>query len=264
MQNEKTGCGCETWVDLHRNRHYDMAVKILGAVKEIREDGSVREFPNTVLTAYKNKSAQGAATGSFNAIDTGRVNWSGGDSGGKSTSLVAGGAGATDYATFEFEWTNTTGASKTITSIDLGYDLGGGSEAIYFQQTGLSVVVANNEKIKYQWTITISYSSGGVTYLYRYYLAQMTATGSFNICDKIDFIDSGAGSNKENCSLEDGGAGTENYHQWNATYTASGSITIDKIALRYDAVGKYTDDDIANVAMVATDTLEAHVKITHN
>jgi len=261
---DKAGIGSKTWVNLHRKRHYEQSVKIIGTVKEFINDKFIREFPNTVTTAFKNKSAGGAATGTFLEVDGGRMNYTAGDSGECATTKIAGGTGAEDYVTFEFEWTNTTGVSKTITSIDLGYDLEGGGEVIYFQQTGLSVVVASSEKIKYQWTVTIAYSSGGVTDEYRYLLAEMIYTGTFDLPDTINFFDTGTQSHPETATLEAGGTGGEAYHQWHATYTATGAKTIDIIYLLHSGGENYTEDDITNVAMVLNDTLEAHVRITHS
>lgn len=261
---DKSGIGAKTWVTCHRRRRYEGEVKISGAVKEFIDGKFTREFPNTVTTAFKNKSAQGAATGTFLAVDGGRMNYSGGDSGECATTKIAGGTGAEDYVTFEFEWTNSTGLTKTITSIDLGYDLEGGGEVIYFQQTGLSVAVTSLEKIKYQWTITIAYSSGGVTDYYRYYLARMIYTGLFDVPELIVFFDTGEQSHPETASLEEGGTGAEAYHQWNADYTAPDSRTIDIIYMLHTSDENLTEDDIADVAMVLNDTLEAHVRITHS
>ena len=93
------------------------------------------------------------------------------------------------------------------------------------------------------------------------------ASGLFEIPAKINFEDSGAGNHNETASLEDGGTGAEAYHQWTATYTATGSIVIDIIEL-WTAPGAeggkvYTQDDITDKSLENTETLQAHVKITH-
>ena len=258
-QQFDSGCWCK--IKMHV---IEGVVALKGILKETRDGEVVNLYHNTATANFKKKTAQGAATGSFNAINKARLNWSGG-SATVTPTKIAGGDGAHDYVTYSFEWKNETGASKTLTSLDIGYDLGGGGEVIYCQKTGLSKEVADDETVKYTWTITCAYSSGGVTQAYRQQLAYMIYGGSFSTPNKIDFY-STVGSNYETATLEDGGDGVETYHQWIATYIApAGGQTIDIIYFGYYSGGMttYSEHDITNKALDENDELEAHVKITH-
>jgi hypothetical protein len=257
--------GVKTWCDWGMAPRHSI-IKITGVLREVYKNGELGPpIKNSVTTVFKNKSAQGAATGTFLAVNKAEITLTDVSTHVVNTSKVAGGSGAEDYVTFQFDWTNTLGSTKTIDDIDMGYDMGGGSEAIYFQVTGLSKDVADNETIRYQWTITFAYSAGGVLAAYRYSLAKMIDSGSFIAPNQMLFINTGAGTNTETATLEDGGTGAEAYHQWTATYTATGAETIDIIRLQESgAATVYTEDDITDKALVLNDTLQAHVKISHS
>jgi hypothetical protein len=266
MQNDKMSMGVKTWCSVGLAPQVSV-IKILGALREVSKNGILLPpVKNSVTTVFKNKSAQGAAVGTFLAINKAEITCSDASSYVVNTTKVAGGSGAEDHVTFEFEWENTTGGAKTINDIDMGYDMGGGGEAIYFQVTGLTKVVADNETIRYQWTITFAHSSGGVKALYRNRLAQMINSGTFTVGNKICFLDTGASPYTEVAVLEDGGTGAEAYHQWTATYTAAGAIIIDIITYNDTDCSpsqRYTEDDITNKSLVLNDTLQAHIKIEH-
>ena len=238
--------GVKTWCDWGMAPRHSI-IKITGVLREVYENGELGPpIKNSVTTVFKNKSAQGAAVGTFLAVNKAEFTFSDVSTALVNTTKVAGGSGIEDYVTFQFDWPNLTGGTKTINSIDMGYDLTGGGEAIYFQVTGLTKDVVDQETIRYQWTITFAYSAGGVTALYRYGLAEMIAAGTFIAPTHITFIDTGAAEHAEVASLEDGGTGAEAYHQWTATYTAVGAITIDIIDLGHTPVSwaAYTSDDM--------------------
>lgn len=265
----KAGLGAKVWCDVGLAPKEGIII-LQGILERLDEKGNVLDrHINTATTVYKQKTAQGAAVGSFNAVDKIRFYEAG------PTSLdvevatkVAGGDGTVDYVTYEAEWINDTGSTKTITQMEIGYDLGGGSEAIYAQVTGLSQAVPDTEKVRYRWTLTMAYVSGGVNASYRKALAKMVYDGTFPIPATINFVDTLAATHCENASLEAGGDGVETYHQWTATYTGPvGGKTIDQLILNKIAcaVGnEYVEEDITDKALAEGDTLTAHIKITHS
>lgn len=263
---DKQGIGVKVWCDIGLAR--ECVIKIIGEVKAFDKNGKLLWVkPNTATTTFKNKTAQGCATGTFLAVDTARLNFSDASDAVVTPTKTAGGDGSVDYVTYEVSWTNP-GASKTVNSLDIGYDLNGGGEAIYCQQTGLTDVIAGGATRKYSWTITFTYTSGGVAESYRQAAAKMVDTGAFDIPDTIHFVkDPGPTYYDETATLEDGGTGSENYHQWTATYVHSGaSVVIDIIKLLYDVPGGllHTLDDITNKTLADTETITCHIKITHN
>lgn len=267
LEKQDAGCGSKVWCDVGL-RPLVGEVKLMGLLK-IFKNGKLEQVKNTWLTAGKNKTAQGAAVGTFLAFNKMEFFEAGPISlHVANITKIAGGTGAEDYVTFQANYPNSSGGTKTITQINFGYDLGGGGEAIYCQVTGLSVPVLDGETIRYQWVLTMAYSSGGVTSTYRNLLARMLYIGTMPVPLMIDFQDTGAGSNGESASLEEGGTGAEAYHQWVATYTApGGGKIIDIIILNKTSCtpgNEYVEEDITDKTLSEGDTLTAHIKITHS
>lgn len=221
-----------------------------------------KTYENAVKVLFINESVKGCATGTFPKIEKMKLTDTIAGTYIVNAVVISGGAGATDWVKFQSKWTNGEGSSKTIEKIELG-DV---SMNVYCDKIGLADVVPGGEGIKYDWTITFGYSSGPLADAYRYAWAEMVGSGSFLVGNKIDFEESGPVSHLETASLDAGGTGAEDYHEWKAQHTAAGSITIDKIQYLYDsgtAETDYVDDDIVDKGMVVTDKLDAFVKIQH-
>jgi hypothetical protein len=259
-------CGISSVSHLKVKTHRLAVGAFSGVIKNMNTG---RVIPNSATNALKAASAKGAATGTMNAFNKARVKCTDVTEYEVNITLIAGGDASCDYATFEFEWENDKGISKTIDQLEMGYDLGGGGELIYVQSgTGLAEVVANTLTIKYTWTVQFNYSSGCMTELYRKSVAQMIATGAFQIMNKCDFRTTLSASNCETISLLDGGDGVEIYHKWGGTHVAGGEETIDVLYWGYGTACPpttiYGEDNIANKVMSESEELEADITITHN
>jgi hypothetical protein len=218
---------------------------------------------NTIQTALLNKSAKGAATGSFLEVLNKMEFWESGPVtlAIENTTKIAGGTGAEDYITFEATYSNSSGSSKTVDALDLGYDLGGAGDTVHASKASVNEVVADGDGLKVQWKITFAYDSGDLTSEYRYLLIEMLNSSTFLKPLNMNFI----GGDSAVASLEAGGTGAEAYHQWTAIYTATGNVTITSIELRTTPTGeKYTDSDITDKTLSNGESLEGHVKITHS
>lgn len=261
---DNAGCGSRAWASVRLLRKGE--VKLIGHLKLFIDGKKILDEFNDVTTAFKNKSAQGAAGGTFSPFTGGKVKLTCSD---VSTydcpvTKLAGGTGAEDYVKYRFTWQNTSGNPKTINTAEF-YDVT--EVTIYCQKTGLSVVVPDQNTVAGEWTITVTYSSGGVKDLYRNRLAGMLHSGSFLVPNKINFIDTIPANHFVTASLEEGGTGAENYHQWTATYVATGAITIDILALGYlteAPMDDYTQDDIVDKSLDTSEELIGRVRITHN
>lgn len=220
-------------------------------------------YENTVGDAFRFETAEGCAQGAMNPIGKLQLTDSLAGTYVVNVNLVSGGTGSTDWAKFQGKWINETGSSKTIEKIVLMSS----TQTPFCEKTGLSDVVPDNEGISYDWTITFSYVSGPLTDAYRYGFAEMIATGSFLVGNKIDFENTGQVSHLETAVLKSGGHGETNAHLWSATYIHAGvSITIDKIQYLYDsgtAETDYVDGDIVNKTLDDEDKLDAFVSIVH-
>lgn len=239
------------------------------SIFRLSDDKLLKRVRNTIQTKWLQETCKGAATGSFNAIDKMEFFESGPASlGVESTSKIAGGTGAEDYTTWEATWTNMSGVEKTVTQLELGYDLGGGSEMLYSQITGLSEVVPNTDGLKVQWKIVFAAhptTPGDITDKYRYEIMKMANAGTFSIPAKFIFDSTEPASYPVTASLEAGGDGTEVYHQWTGTHTATSAHTVDIIKLSETTMTDiYTTSDIVNKPLDPSESYEFHLKITHS
>jgi hypothetical protein len=217
---------------------------------------------NTIQTALLNKTAKGAATGTFLEVLNKMEFWESGpvSLAIENTTKIAGGTGAEDYITFEATYSNSSGVSKTVDALDIGYDLGGGGDTVHASKASVNQVVADGDGLKVQWKITFSYDSGDLVNHYRYKLIEMLNSASMGIPTHIIFTGGGI----ENAVLEAGGTGAEAYHQWTATYTSTGSNTVTQIDMDDPGSANYTESDITDKALSNGEGLEGHVKITHS
>lgn len=240
------------------------------SIFRLSDDKLLKRVRNTIQTKWLQETCKGAATGSFNAIDKMEFFESGPASlGVESTSKIAGGTGAEDYTTWEATWTNMSGVEKTVTQLELGHDLtGAGTTYLYSQITGLSEVVPNTDGLKVQWKLTFSAhptTPGDITDKYRYDIVQMLDTGTFAVPAKMNFRDTLLASHIETASLEDGGDGTEVYHQWQALHTAASAYTINIVELGETTMADiYTSSDITDKPLDPSESYEFHMKITHS
>lgn len=228
-------------------------------------DGKLlKRFENECTTNLLNKSAKGAATGSFDAINKMQFYELGPTLLATETATkIAGGTGSEDYVIFEATYTNGSGVTKTVDSLKLGYDLGGGGEEIYNTKAAVGEEVLNDDGLNVQWKIVFSYSSGDLTDSYRYKLIAMLASGAFDLPTLMTFwVDSVPLT--ETATLEAGGTGAEAYHKWTATYNAFSSVTISRVALVPSMPTLYVDSDIVDKNLVNGESLEIHTEITHS
>jgi len=260
----KQRMGCSSWGKANVRLLRRGEVKIVGHLKLFVNGKKVLDELNDVTTDFKNKSAYGAAVGTFSPFTGGMVNLICSDVSEYecAVTLAAGGTGAEDYVKYTFSWQNTSGGTKTINTAQFYDD----AEAlIYCQKTGLTQVVPDQQTVAGEWTITATFDSGGVTDLYRWLLAKMFNTGSFIVPGYINFQDDEENDNPEAAALEAGGTGAENYHQFVATFVASAPVTIDILQERHGGEGsEYTEDDIVDKALDTSEELIGRVRITHN
>jgi len=260
----KEKVGCSSWAKASVRLLRKGEVKLTGHLKLFLNGRVVFDGENTILDALKFQSAKGAATGTFVAFTGGKVKLI--DSGTAEydcdTTLIAGGTGAEDYVKYRFTWQNTEGEEKTINTAEFRSLAG---THLYCNKTGLTQVVPNQYTVAGEWTITATFGSGGVADLYRCSLALMFHNGQFWAPEKINFIDTVPADHIVTASLEDGGTGAENYHQWTATYVATGAITIDILELRCsEPINIYTRDDIVDKSLDTDEELIGRVRIIHN
>ncbi|MCK4828201.1 hypothetical protein KA005_71385, partial [bacterium] len=253
MLGDRMGLKAKTWCKVIVPRQREGKFKGELSIFRLSDGKLLKKFElNTIQTALLNASAKGAATGTFVEVCNKMEFWESGPTtlAIEDTTKIAGGTGAEDYVTFEAEYTNGSGSAKTVDALDLGYDLGGGGDTVHASKASVNEVVEDTDGLKVQWKITFSYDSGDLLDHYRYELIEMLNTGAMGQPKDIIFVNGGI----ESASLEAGGTGAEAYHQWTATYTAVGAITIDIIEL-VTAPGIpggdiYTEDDITDKALV--------------
>jgi|GEM_PF-6766447 len=260
----KLGAKTRICIGIHRQA----VMKIIGelslfSIDKYGNERLIGKYRNDVETLLLNESAKGCATGTFLAID--KMNFIDTTPADHVvvTTKVAGGTGAEDYVTFEATYTNSSGVTKTIGSMELGDDLGGGGEKIYCTKDITDQEVLDTNSLKCQWKITLSLDSGDLASVYRYRYAQMLNSGTFVVGDKINFIDTVPADHKEVASLNAGGTGAEAYHEWTATYSATGSVTIDKVYYIKDGDADYTTANITNKALSNGESISAFCKIIH-
>jgi len=264
MLGDRMGLRAKTWCKIIIPRQGKGKFKGELSLFRLSDGKLLKKFEcNTIQTALLNASAKGAATGTFLEVLNKMEFWESGpvSLAIENTTKIAGGTGAEDYITFEATYTNSSGSAKTVDALDIGYDLDGAGDTVQASKASVNEVVEHLDGLKVQWKITFSYDSGDLTDIYRYLLIQMLNSGTFNVPGYMNFI----GGAPVVASLESGGTGAEAYHQWTATYTATGNVTITSIELRDSPAGdKYTDSDITDKTLSNGESLEGHVKITHS
>jgi len=229
---------------------------------EILLNGKVIKKHNTILTALLNASAQGAAVGTFDAINSMQFMAAGPtilDT--VAATKVAGGTGAEDYITFQGVYTNGSGVSKTVTDLRLGHSILVGT--IYATSDITDTIVPNGDTLTINWKITFSLVPGDMQPQYRYNVVKMLDSGLFDVPDKMDFVEA-AVSNTEVATLEGGGTGAEAYHQWVSEFTASSAVTIIQVELYHTAVDDYTVSDLTDKSLSIGEKLTVHTKLTHS
>lgn len=266
-QSEFMKLGAKTRIGI--GIHREAVMKIIGefslfSIGKYGNEKLISKNRNDVGTLLLNESAKGCATGTFLAID--KMNFIDTTPADhvEVTSKVAGGTGAEDYVTFEATYTNSSGVTKTIKEMELGDDLGGGGEKIYCTKDITDQEVLDGNSLKCQWKITMALDSGDLASAYRYRFAQMLNSGTFVVGDKMNFIDTVPADHKEVASLNDGGTGAEAYHEWVATYSATGSVTIDKVYYIKDGDADYVTSNITNKALSNGESITAYTKIQHS
>lgn len=268
MLGDRMGLKAKTWCKIIIPRQGKGKFKGELSIFRLSDGKLLKKFEcNTIQTALLNKSAKGAATGNFLEVLNKMEFWDGipASLAIEDTVKIAGGTGAEDYVTFEAEYTNSSGGSKTVDALDIGYDLGGAGDTIQASKAAVNEEVKDGDGLKVQWKITFAYDSGDLTDTYRYELIAMLDSGGFDKPTWVDFIDTGAGPHRVSAVLEAGGTGAEAYHQWTATYTATGSITIDIIKLeKAGTFVAFTESDITDKALSNGEGIEGHVRIDHS
>lgn len=259
---EGTGIGasCRLKVGMRRELHAFFRGDLQCITPGIYE----KPFRNTLGDNWYWLTAKGAADGVFDAIDStsitdGVTTWY------PTTVLYAGGDGNNLYATWKLTWTNNTAASVTITAASLGHDLDG-TPIVYAAASGLSYTIPVGVTVEWTWTITMI-PGADLDQKYAYRLMQMAATGSFPVPNYIGFYEDNYGSySYKTATLNDGGTGAEDYHEWTAEYVCSeGSITITDIALAQYTTEYvlYTEHDIVDKSLAITEVLTATIRIVH-
>lgn len=176
-------------------------------------------------------------------------------------SKVAGGTGAENYITLQATYTNSSGSSKTVTDLKLGYDIGGGGERIDALQDITDHVVPDTHGLKVDWQITFT-NAGELFGYYAYKLIQMLGTGTFAEPDEMAFVDSIAVPHSVSIAKSAGGTGAEAYVEFLGTYVATGVITIDYVELRSGSAFTSNDFD-PDKALSNGESIAAYIEITH-
>jgi hypothetical protein len=263
MQGDRMGLSAKTTCKVIIPRQGKGKFKGELSIFRLSDNKLLKRFEeNTIQTALLNKSAKGAATGTFLEVLNKMEFWEAGPVtlAIENTTKIAGGTGAEDYITFEATYTNSTGVSKTVDALDIGYDLGGAGDTVHASKAAVNEVVADGDGLKVQWKITFAYDSGDLVDHYRYELIEMLNSGAIAIPTHIIFTGGGI----ENAVLEAGGTGAEAYHKWTATRTATGSETITQIDMDDASSTNITESDITDKALSNGEGLEAHIEITHS